>query len=134
MTTSSVIRCGSGGFWAASRKPSIASVHLLIRPVEQVLAGVHDVVRVKSTFDLLHHLEAAAELERHEVDLALAAGAVAGAERAARLDGDAADLPLRVHPGRPALVVPAHLPDADVDLRQEVAPRLESPVRVDENA
>src|SRR3990172_12795706 len=103
MTTSSVIRCGSGGFWAASRKPSIASVHLLIRPVEQVLAGVHDVVRVKSTFDLLHHLEAAAELERYEVDLALAAGAVAGGQRAAGLHRDAADLAPRVHPCPPPL-------------------------------
>src|SRR3990172_4547262 len=101
MTTSSVIRCGSGGFWAASRKPSIASVHLLIRPVEQVLAGVHDVVRVKSTFDLLHHLEAAAELERHEVDLALAAGAVAGGGGAAGPHTDAAGLPPPAPPAPP---------------------------------
>ena len=45
----------------------------------------------------------------------------------------ARDLALRVDPGGPGLVVEPLLPDADVDLRQVVAPRLERAVRVGEH-
>src|SRR3990172_2936755 len=124
MTTSSVIRCGSGGFWAASRKPSIASVHLLIRPVEQVLAGVHDVVRVKSTFDLLHHLEAASQLEREKVDVSLPRHAVGGTHGSPVPERRLGDLTFAGHPGGPRLFVELLLPNTDVDLGDKISPGL----------
>ncbi len=68
----------------------------------------------------LHHVVGAAELVGHDVDLALAAGAVAGADRAAVRDRDGGDVALGVDPQRPGLVVELLLPDADVDLGEVV--------------
>jgi hypothetical protein len=55
----------------------------LVGPVQPVLAGVHDVVRVENAFEGKHDVVAAAEFLWHEVDLTLSARAVA------RTDGSA---------------------------------------------
>ena len=53
---------------------------------------------------------------------------------AAVLDRNPGDLPLRIDPGLPHLLVPLLLPDADVDLGQVVAAGPERAVRVREHA
>ena len=127
----SVMRCASGGVWArACSRPSV----VLVGGVEPVLAGVHDVVRVERALDRLHHVVAAAELQRDQVDLAGAGRAVRRGDGAADLQRGPRDVALRVDPGAPRLVVEVLLPDADVDLAQHVAPRLVRPVGVAEHA
>src|SRR3712207_6881921 len=49
----------------------------------------------RSPLDLEHHVEPLAELLGQQVDLALPAGAVAGAHRPAGGDGHGGDVPLR---------------------------------------
>src|SRR5687768_15381247 len=86
ITTTSVIRCGSGGFWSPSRK-MLTSSSLLVGLVERLLARVHDVVGIQRSLDRLDDLPGAAHLGRHELGVALAGRAVARRDRSAVLQG-----------------------------------------------
>ena len=70
--------------------------------------------------DVEHHVEAAAELVGHQVDLALAARAVAGADRAVVRQRHGSDVSLGLDPHLPGPVVELLLPDAHVDLGEVV--------------
>src|SRR3954462_10383419 len=109
----SLTRCGCGGvccsanrYGAEAAGPGGCSSVLIggvppVGPVEQVLARVHDVVRVERALDLEHDVEPLAELLRQQVDLALAARAVAGAHGPPVGEGHRGDVPLGLHPGGP---------------------------------